>query len=128
MRRTNKSIIKTRSSTNKRSSISMSTNSSLPARQGVKKSIKKVKSHVELTSVDAMRKSYDHQMSQPLRKATNQIPTTTKHTKSKRVRLENHLATPVMCREQPESIHHMFSNPPSFIYIEREKVDGSVLG
>jgi hypothetical protein len=44
------------------------------------------------------------------------------------VRLENHLASPVMCQEQPESINHMFSNPPSFIYIEQEKVDGSVLG
>jgi hypothetical protein len=42
--------------------------------------------------------------------------------------LENHLASPVMCQEQPESINHMFSNLPSFIYIEREKVDGSVLG
>jgi hypothetical protein len=44
------------------------------------------------------------------------------------VRLENHFLSPVMCREQPESINHMFSNPPSFMYIEQEKVDGSVLG
>jgi hypothetical protein len=44
------------------------------------------------------------------------------------VRLENHLASMVMCREQPESINHMFSNLPSFIYIEQEKVDDSMLG
>jgi hypothetical protein len=31
-----------------------------------------VKSHVEFISVHAMRKRYDHQMSQSLRKATNQ--------------------------------------------------------
>jgi hypothetical protein len=67
-------------------------------------------------------------MSQTLRKATNQIPTRVKHTKSMRVRLENHLATPVMNREQPESINHMFSNPPSNTYIGQEEVDGSVLG
>jgi hypothetical protein len=34
------------------------------------------------------------------------------------VSLENHLVTLVMCREQPESITHMFSNPSSTIYIE----------
>jgi hypothetical protein len=44
------------------------------------------------------------------------------------VRLENHLATPVMCREQSKSINQMFSNPPSNTYIGREEVDGSVLG
>jgi hypothetical protein len=67
-------------------------------------------------------------MSQALRKATNQISTRIKHTKSMGVRLENHLETLVMCQEQPESINHMFSNPPSNTYIGREEVDGSVLG
>jgi hypothetical protein len=75
-----------------------------------------------------MTESYDHQMSQPLRKATKQIPTRIKHTKSVGVRLENHLATLIMCREQPKSTNHMFSNPPSNTYIGREEVDGSVLG
>jgi hypothetical protein len=41
-------------------------------------------------------KRYDTQMSQPLRRGTNQIPIKIKHTKSMGVRLENHLATPVM--------------------------------
>jgi hypothetical protein len=67
-------------------------------------------------------------MNQALRKATKQIPTRIKYTKSMGVRLENHLATPVMCREQPESINHMFSNPLSNTYIGREEVDNSVLG
>jgi hypothetical protein len=67
-------------------------------------------------------------MSQTPRKATNQIPIRIKQTKSMGVRLENHLATPVMCREQPESINHMLSNPPSNTYIGREVVDGLVLG
>jgi hypothetical protein len=66
-------------------------------------------------------------MNQVLRKITKQIPTRIKHTKSMGVTLENHLATPVMCREQPESINHIFSNPPSNTYIGREDVDGSVL-
>jgi hypothetical protein len=67
-------------------------------------------------------------MSQALRKVTNQIPTRIKHMKSIGVRLENHLATPVMCREQLEFINHMFSNPLSNTYIGREEVDGLVLG
>jgi hypothetical protein len=75
-----------------------------------------------------MRENYGHLMSQALRKVTKQIPTRIKHIKSKGLRLENHLATPVICREQPESINHMFSNPPSNTYIGREEVDGSVLG
>jgi hypothetical protein len=33
--------------------------------------------------------------------------------KSKWVRLENYIATLVMRHEQPESMSHMFSNPPS---------------
>jgi hypothetical protein len=90
--------------------------------------IKKTKSHVWLTSVHAMRKSYDHLMSQALRKAANQIPTRIKHTKSMGVRLENHLDISVMCREQLESINHMFSNPLSNTYIGQEEFDGSVLG
>jgi hypothetical protein len=67
-------------------------------------------------------------MSQTPRKATNQIPTRIKHMKSMGVRLEDHLATPVMCREQPESINRMFSNPLSNTYIGQEEVDGSVIG
>jgi hypothetical protein len=67
-------------------------------------------------------------MSQALRKDTKQIPTRIKHTKSIGVRLENHLTTLVMCREQPESINHMFSRPPSTNYIGQEEVDGSMLG
>jgi hypothetical protein len=35
---------------------------------------------------------------------------------------------PVMCREQPESMSHVSSKPPSITYIGREGVDGSVLG
>jgi len=30
-------------------------------------------------------------------------------------RLENHLELPVMWREQPESMSHVFSKPPSYI-------------
>jgi hypothetical protein len=75
-----------------------------------------------------MRKIYDHLMSQALKKVTKQILTRIKHTKSMRVRLEDHLATLVMCREQPESINHMFSNLPSNTYIGREEFDGFVLG
>jgi hypothetical protein len=67
-------------------------------------------------------------MSQALRKVKKQIPTRIKHMKSMGVRLEDHLATPVMCWEQPESINHMFSNPPSNTYIGWEEIDGSVLG
>jgi hypothetical protein len=37
------------------------------------------------------------------------------------------MATPVMRREQPESISHMFSKPPPITYIGREGVDGSML-
>jgi hypothetical protein len=48
--------------------------------------------------------------------------------KSKWVRLENHIVTPVMRHEQLESMSHMFSNPLSITYIGREGVDGSVLG
>jgi hypothetical protein len=73
-------------------------------------------------------KSYDYLMSQTLRKTTNQIPTRIKHMKSMGVRLENHLAIPVMCQEQPESINHMFSRPPSITYIGQENVDDSTLG
>jgi hypothetical protein len=67
-------------------------------------------------------------MSQALGKVTKQIPTKIKHTKSMGVRLENHLVTPIICQEQPESINHMFSNPPSNTYIGWEEVDGSMLG
>jgi hypothetical protein len=63
-----------------------------------------VKSHIGLMSVHAMRK------------ASNQIPRRIKHTKRIGVRLENHLANAVMCREQTESINHMFSRPPSINY------------
>jgi hypothetical protein len=44
------------------------------------------------------------------------------------VRLENHFLFPVMCHEQPESMSHVSSKPPSITYIGRKKVDGSVLG
>jgi hypothetical protein len=44
------------------------------------------------------------------------------------VRLENYFLLSVMCREQPESMNHVFSRPPSITYIGRENVDGSVLG
>jgi hypothetical protein len=64
-----------------------------------------------------MIKSYNHLMSQALRKVTKQIPTRIKHTKNMGVRLENHLAILVMCREQLEFINHMFYNPPSNTYI-----------
>jgi hypothetical protein len=47
---------------------------------------------------------------------------------SKWVRLENQIATPVMRHEQPESMSHMFSNPPSNTYMGWEEVNGSVLG
>jgi hypothetical protein len=67
-------------------------------------------------------------MSQALRKVTKQISTRIKHTKSMEVRLENHLATPIMSQEQPDSINHMFSNPPSNTYIGREEVGGLMLG
>jgi hypothetical protein len=43
------------------------------------------------------------------------------------VRLENHFLFLVMCREQPESMSHMSSKPPSITYIGREKVNDSVL-
>jgi hypothetical protein len=59
-RRTNKSITRTKSWANQRSSTSMPMDSSQPVRKGVKESINKAKSHVKLTSVHAMRKSYDH--------------------------------------------------------------------
>jgi hypothetical protein len=36
--------------------------------------------------------------------------------------------SPVMCREQLESMSHLFSRPPSITYVGREEVDGSVLG
>jgi hypothetical protein len=33
------------------------------------------------------------------------------------VRLENHFLFPVMCLEQPESMSHLFSRPPSITYM-----------
>jgi hypothetical protein len=44
------------------------------------------------------------------------------------VRLENHFLFLIICCEQPESMSHVSSKPPSITYIGREKVDGSVLG
>jgi hypothetical protein len=44
------------------------------------------------------------------------------------VRLENYFLFSVMCHEQPESMSHVSSKPPSITYIEQEKVDDSVLG
>jgi hypothetical protein len=44
------------------------------------------------------------------------------------VKLENYFLFPVMCHEQPESMSHVSSKPPSITYIRRENVDGSVLG
>src|SRR6266542_1242611 len=37
------------------------------------------------------------------------------------VRLENHLVFPIMCREQPESMSHMSSRPPSCIRNEKSE-------
>jgi hypothetical protein len=51
----------------------MSTNSSQPTRKGVNESIKKVKSHIGLMSVHAMRKAMTTNISQAHRKATGQI-------------------------------------------------------
>jgi hypothetical protein len=34
----------------------------------------------------------------------------------------------VMCLEQPKSMSHLFSRPPSITYTGREEVDGSMLG
>jgi hypothetical protein len=42
--------------------------------------------------------------------------------------MENHFLFLVMCREQLESMSHVSFKPPFITYIEREKVDGSVLG
>jgi hypothetical protein len=36
--------------------------------------------------------------------------------------------TPVMRYEQPESMSHMFSKPPSITYIGQEGVNDSMLG
>jgi hypothetical protein len=44
------------------------------------------------------------------------------------VRLENYFLFLFMCHEQPESMSHVFSRPPSITYIRQEEVDGSVLG
>jgi hypothetical protein len=44
------------------------------------------------------------------------------------VRLENHFLFPIMCLEQPESMSHLFSRPPSITYIGQEEVGGLVLG
>ena len=38
------------------------------------------------------------------------------------VRLENHLSFPVMWREQPESMIHLFSKPPTCTSIVRQRV------
>jgi hypothetical protein len=57
-----------------RSSISMFMNSSQPTWKGVKESIKKVKSHVGLMSVHALRKAMTTSISQAHKKATSQIP------------------------------------------------------
>jgi hypothetical protein len=44
------------------------------------------------------------------------------------VRLENHFLSPVMCHQQPESMSHLSSRPPSITYKGREEVNGSVVG
>jgi hypothetical protein len=44
------------------------------------------------------------------------------------VRLENHFLFLVICLEQPESMSHLSSKPPSITYIGQEEVDDSVLG
>jgi hypothetical protein len=46
----------------------------------------------------------------------------------RKMRIENHFLSSVMCHEQPKSMSHVFSKPPSITYIEREKVDDLVLG
>src|SRR6185312_3801601 len=38
------------------------------------------------------------------------------------VRLENHLSFPVMWREQPESMIHLFSKPPTCTLVVRQRV------
>ena len=38
------------------------------------------------------------------------------------VRLENHLSFPVMWREQPESMIHLFSKPPTCTSVVRQRV------
>jgi hypothetical protein len=44
------------------------------------------------------------------------------------VTLENRMVTLVMCQEQPKSINHMLSNPPSITYIGWKEIDSSVIG
>jgi hypothetical protein len=56
------------------------------------------------------------------------IPKVTYSLCDREIRLENYFLSPVMCREQPESMSHMFSKPLSITYIGQEKVNGSVLG
>jgi hypothetical protein len=75
----------------------------------------------------AMRKSMTINTRQAHRKATSKSHKNQTH-ENKWVRLENHIATPVMRCEQPKSMSHMFSKPPSIINIGQEGVDGSVLG
>jgi hypothetical protein len=55
-------------------------------------------------------------------------PKVTYFLRDRGVRLEKHFLFPVMCHEQPESMSHVSSKPPSITYTGREKVDGSVLG
>jgi hypothetical protein len=98
-----------------------------PTRKWVQEFIRKEKSHLGLMSVHAMRKAMTP-MKKNTEKDTKQNTTRIKHMKSMGVRLENHLATLVMCREQPESINLMFSNLTSNTYIGWEEVDGSMLG
>jgi hypothetical protein len=121
MRRTNRNITRTKSWTNKKSSRSMSMNSSYLIRKRSQGIHQKGEISCWAHECSCYEKSYDHQMSQLVRKATNQNPTKIKHTKSMGVRLENHLATLVMYRKQSESINHMFPRPPSITYIGREK-------
>ena len=38
------------------------------------------------------------------------------------VRLENHLSFPVIWREQPEFMIHLFSKPPAYTSVARQRV------
>jgi hypothetical protein len=73
-----------------------------------------------------MRKTMTINTRQAHRKATCQIPQES-NTQKQVVRLENHIVTLVMRHEQPESISHVFSKPPSNTYMGPEEVEGSVL-
>jgi hypothetical protein len=117
MRRINKSITRIKSWTNKITSRSMSTKLNL-----TRKKMSQVIHQISLRAHECScyGKSYDHQHTSSTQKSHKLNPTRIKHIKGMGVRLENHLAIPVMCRQQPEYMSHMFSNPPSNTYMGRK--------